>query len=95
MVVFCSYENQTGFEGGRVDRCACSDFDRLLLLADDRSAFLPLGAGCTDWVCGVDRRVCHLVDHFIYRPYTIATITSCTECCADQVDHLTSRLNRH
>ena len=29
--------NQTGFEGGRVDRCACSDFGWLLLLADDRS----------------------------------------------------------
>ena len=39
-VVFCSYENQTGFEGGRVDRRACSDLGWLLLLADDHSAFL-------------------------------------------------------
>ena len=53
-----------------------------------------LGAGCTDWVCRGDRRVCHLVDHFICRPHTIASITSCTECSADQADHLTSRLNR-
>ncbi len=60
--------------------------DRLLLLADDRSAFLPLGAGSTDWVCGVDRRVCHLVDHFIYPAHTIASITSCTECSANQAD---------
>ena len=89
-----SYENQTAFEDRWADRRACSDFDWLLLLADDRSAFLSLGAGCTDWVCGVDRRVCHLVDHFIYRPHTIASITSCTECSADQADQLTSRLNR-
>jgi hypothetical protein len=26
MVVPCGYENQTGFESGPVDRCACSDF---------------------------------------------------------------------
>jgi hypothetical protein len=78
-----SYENQTGFENRRADRRACSDFERLMLLADDRSAFLPLGAGCTDWICGVDRRVCQLVDHFIYPAHTIASIT---ECSADQSD---------
>ena len=38
--------------------------------------------------------VIYLVDHFIYRLYTIALITSCTECSADQADYLTSRLNR-
>ncbi len=32
------------------------------------------------------RRVCHLVDHFIYHPRTIASITWCTECSGDQVD---------
>ena len=38
-----------------------------------------------DWVpvCTIgfvpdDRCVCHLVDHFIYRPHAIASITSCT-----------------
>jgi hypothetical protein len=88
-----SYENQTAFEDRWAHRRASSYFDWLLLLADDRSAFLPLGAGCTDWVCGVDRRVCHLVDHFIYRPYTIASITSCIESSADQAEQLTSRIN--
>src|SRR5438093_11103069 len=44
------------------------------------------------WVCRVDRRVCHLVDQLIYRPYTVASITSCIACSADQADHLTSRL---
>ena len=43
--------------------------------------WVPVG---TDWVRGVDRRVCHLVEHFIYRPHTIASIPSCTECSADQ-----------
>ena len=90
--MLCSYENQTDFEGGRIDRCAYSDFGWLLLLADDRSTFLRLGARCSDWVCRVDRRVCHLVDQLIYRPYTIASITSCTACSADQANHLTSRL---
>jgi hypothetical protein len=88
-----SYENQTAFEDRWAHRRASSYFDWLLLLADDRSAFLSLGAGCTDWVRGVDRRVCHLVDHFIYRPYTIASITSCIESSADQAEQLTSRLN--
>ena len=88
-----SYENQTALQGRWAHRRACSDFDRLLLLADDRSAFLPLGAGCTDWVRGVDRGVRHLVDHFIYRPYTIASITSCIESSADQAEQLTSRIN--
>jgi hypothetical protein len=50
---------------------------------------------CSDRVCRVDRRVCHLVDQFSYRPYTIASITSCIACSANQADHLTSRLNRH
>ena len=85
-----------GFEDRRADRRACSDFGWLLLLADDH--LNPLSYDwvpvCTDWVCRGDRRVCHLVDHFIYRPHTIASITSCTECSADQADHLTSRINR-
>src|SRR5216110_356155 len=51
------------------------------------------GAGCTEWVRPSDRRVCHLVDHFVYRPNTITSITSCSECSADRADHLTSRLN--
>ena len=89
----CSYENQSGFEGDRVDRRACSDFRWLLLLANDRSAFLCLGARCTDRICLVDRRVCHLVNHFLYRPYTIASITSCTECPVDQAERLNSRLD--
>ena len=87
--MLCSYGNQTDFEGDRVDRCACSDFGWLLLLADDRSTFLRLGARCSDWVCRVDRRVCHLVDQFSYRPRTIASIIAYS---ADQVGPLTSRL---
>ena len=55
----------------------------------NRSTFLRLGARCSDWVCRVDRRVCHLVDQFSYRPRTIA---SCIACSADQADHLISRL---
>ena len=34
------------------------------------------------------------VDHCIYLAHTIASITSCTECSANQADHLTSQLNR-
>ena len=86
-----SYENQTGSENRCVDRRACSGFGWLLLLVDDRSAFLPLGAGCTDWVCRIDRRVGHLVDHFIYHPHTIASITSCSESSADQAEQLVNR----
>jgi len=39
--------------------------------------------------------VCHLVDQFNYFPRTIASITSCAECSANQADHLTGRLNCH
>jgi len=45
-------------------------------------------------VCRGDRRVCCLVDHFICRPHTIASITSCTEFSGDQADYLIRRLNR-
>jgi hypothetical protein len=38
--VLCSHENQTGFDGRWADRRGCSNFGWLLLLADDRSAFL-------------------------------------------------------
>ena len=76
MIVLCSYESQNGFEDRCADRRACPDFGWLLFLADDRSAFLYVGARCTDWVYSGDRRVCQLVDHFIYRPYKMASITS-------------------
>jgi enamine deaminase RidA (YjgF/YER057c/UK114 family) len=52
------------------------------------------GLATTAPVFGGDARACHLIDHFIYRPHTIASITSCTECFADQAEHLTSRLSR-
>src|SRR6266478_2422815 len=39
-VALGTYENQTVFDGDRADRRACSHFGCLLLLADDRSAFL-------------------------------------------------------
>ena len=58
-------KTKLAFESRWADRRACFDFGWLLLLANDHSAFLPLGAGCTDWVCRGDRRVCHLVDYFI------------------------------
>jgi len=40
MVMLCSYESQTGFEGHCADWRACSDCGWLLLLADDRSPFI-------------------------------------------------------
>ena len=92
--MLCRYENQIGFEGRWGDRRAGSDFRWLLFLADDRSAFLSLGAICTDLVCSGDRRVCHRVDHFICRSRTIASVTSSTECFADPADHLTTRPSR-
>jgi hypothetical protein len=92
--VLCSYENETGFENRCGDRRACSAWGWLLLLAYERSAFLQVGARCSDWFCPGDRRVFHLVANFIYRPDAIASITSCIECSADQADHVISRLNR-
>ena len=43
-----------------------------------------LGIRCTDWVCHVDNRICHLVDHFVHPANTIASTASCTECFANQ-----------
>jgi len=65
-----------------------------LLLADERSAFLSVGAHCNNWFSPGDLRAYHLVDHFIYRPDAIATITPSTEYSADQAARLTSRRNR-
>ena len=93
--MLCSYENQTGFDDRHSDRPACSDFRWLLLLADGQSAFLQVGAGCGDWFSPGDLRVYRFLDHFIYRPDTIASIASYTGSSRDQTNHLTSRLNRH
>ena len=92
--MFCSYENQTGFDGSRIYRRACSDCGWLLLLADEHSAFLEVGAGCGDWFSPGALCVYPFPYHFIYFAHTIATITSYTECFVDQCD-LTNRLNVH
>jgi hypothetical protein len=52
-----------------------------------------VGARCNNWFSSGDLRVYHLVDHFIYRPDAIATITPSTEYSADQAARRTSRRN--
>ena len=90
---FRSYENQTGFDDRCGDWRAFLDHGWLLLLADERSAFVQMGAGCNNWFSPGDLRVYHLVDHFFDRPHENASITSSTESSADQADYLTSLLN--
>jgi hypothetical protein len=53
-----------------------------------------MGAGCGDWFSSGDVHVYRLVNHFDRRLHTIASISSRTECAADQAYHLTSSLNR-
>ena len=91
---FRSYENQTGFEDRCGDWRAFFDHGWLLLPADERSAFVQMGAGCNNWFSLGDLPLYHLVDHFIDRPRANASITSSTEPSADQADHLTSSLSR-
>jgi len=88
-----SYDNQTGFDDRCGDWHAFFDHGWLLFLADERSAFLQMGAGCNNWLSYGDPGVYHLVDHFIDRPRANASITSSSEFFADHADQLTRSLS--